>query len=88
MIREEGLAKTVLQGTVRGGRKRRRQKKRWEDNIAERTGLKLSEAIRHAEDREYGENWFIGHVQHPNSNRHGIDEMSRHSRDSTGLQAK
>ena len=52
MIRGGGLAKTVLQGTVRGGRKRGRQKKRWEDNIAEWTGLKLSEAIRHAEDRE------------------------------------
>ena len=45
--REGGLAKTILQGTVRG-----RQKKRWEDNIAEWTGLKLREAIRHAEDRE------------------------------------
>ena len=52
MIRGGGLAKTVLQGTVRGGRKRRRQKKRWGDNIAEWTGLKLSEAIRHAEDME------------------------------------
>ena len=44
------LAKTVLQGTARGGRKRGRQKKRLKDNIAEWTGLKLSEAIRHAED--------------------------------------
>ena len=52
VIRRGGLAKKVLQGIVRGGRKRRRQKKRWEDNIAEWTGLKLSEAIRHAEDRE------------------------------------
>ena len=33
VIRGGGHAKTVLQGTVRGGRKRRRQKKRWEDNI-------------------------------------------------------
>ena len=48
VIREGGLAKTVLQGTVRGGR----QKKRWEDIIAEWTELKLSEAIRQAEDRE------------------------------------
>ena len=52
VIRGGGLAKTVLQVTVRGGRKRGRQKKRWENNIAEWTGLKLSEAIRHAEDRE------------------------------------
>ena len=28
-----GLAKTILQGTVKGQRKRGRQKKRWEDNI-------------------------------------------------------
>ena len=30
-----GLAKTILQGTVKGKRKRVRQKKRWEDNIKE-----------------------------------------------------
>ena len=29
------LAKTILQGTVKGRRKRDRQKKRWEDNIRE-----------------------------------------------------
>ena len=34
------LAKTILQGTVKGKRKRDRQKKRWEDNIKERTGQK------------------------------------------------
>ena len=52
VTRREGLAKTVLQGTVRGGRKRGRQKKRWEDNIAEWTSLKLSELVRRAEDRK------------------------------------
>ena len=31
-----GLAKTILQGTVKGGRKQGRQRKRWEDNIRER----------------------------------------------------
>ena len=30
--RSSGLAKTILQGTVKGKRKRGRQKKRWEDN--------------------------------------------------------
>ena len=34
-----GLAKTILQGTVKGGRRQGRQKKRWEDNIWEWTGL-------------------------------------------------
>ena len=33
--RSSGLAKTILQGTVKGTRKRGRQKKRWEDNIKE-----------------------------------------------------
>ena len=34
--RSSGLAKTILQGTVKGKRKRGRQRKRWEDNIKER----------------------------------------------------
>ena len=52
ITRSTGLAKTILQGTVQGGRRKGRQKKRWEDNITEWTGLKLSEALRKAEDRE------------------------------------
>ena len=42
----------ILQGTVQGGRRKGRQKKRWEDNITELTGLKLGEALRKAENRE------------------------------------
>ena len=30
-----GLAKTILQGTVKGGRRQGRQRKMWEDNIRE-----------------------------------------------------
>lgn len=52
ITRSTGLAKTILQGTVPGGRRRGRQKKRWEDNIREWTGLTLIEAMRAAEDRE------------------------------------
>ena len=37
--RSSGLAKTIIQGTVKGQRKRGRQKKRWEDNIKEWTGM-------------------------------------------------
>ena len=37
--RSSGMAKTVLQGTVKGTRRRGRQKKRWEDNIKEWTGM-------------------------------------------------
>ena len=37
--RSSSLAKTILQGTVKGKRKRGRQKKRWEDTIKEWTGM-------------------------------------------------
>ena len=50
--RSKGLAKMILQGTAQEGRKRGRQKKRWEDNITEWIGLKLGEALRKAENRE------------------------------------
>ena len=50
--RSTGLAKMILQCTVQGGRRRGRQKKRWEDNVTEWTGLKLGEALRKAENRE------------------------------------
>ena len=33
--RSAGLAKTILQGTVQGRRRRGQQKKRWEGNISE-----------------------------------------------------
>ena len=35
VTRSSGLAKTILQETVQGRRKRVRQRKRWEDNIKE-----------------------------------------------------
>ena len=35
ILRSSGLAKTVLQGTMQGKRRKGRQKKRWEDNIKE-----------------------------------------------------
>ena len=47
-----GIAKTILQGTVQGGRRRGRQKKRWEDNIPEWMGMTLRAAMRKAERRE------------------------------------
>ena len=49
--RSSGLAKTILQGAVQGGRKRGRQKKRWEKNIAEWTWLKFCDAVREAENK-------------------------------------
>ena len=50
--RFSGMAKTILQGTVKGARRRGRQKKRWEDNIKEWTGTGLGDSMRAAEDRE------------------------------------
>ena len=49
VTRSSGLAKTILQGTVQGGRRRGRQRKRWEDNIKEWTGLECNILLRKAE---------------------------------------
>ena len=49
--RFSGLAKTILQGTVKGKRKRGRQKKRWADNIEECTGMDFASSTRAAENR-------------------------------------
>ena len=49
--RSSGFAKTILQGIVQGGRRRGRQKKRWENNVAEWTGLKFCDAVREAENK-------------------------------------
>ena len=50
--RSSGLATTILQGTVKGGRRRGRQKKRWEDNIREWTGPYFAKSQRAVENRE------------------------------------
>ena len=47
-----GLAKTILQGTVKGGRRQGGQRKRWEDNIREWTGLEFAKSQRAVENRE------------------------------------
>ena len=46
ITRSSGLAKTILQGTVQGGRRRGRQRKRWEDNTKEWTGLEWNILLR------------------------------------------
>ena len=50
--RSSGLAKTILQGTMKGGRRQGRQRKRWEDNIREWTGLEFGKSQRAVENRE------------------------------------
>ena len=50
--RSSGLAKTILQGTVKGGRRQGRQRKRWEDNIKECKSLEIAKSQRAVENRE------------------------------------
>ena len=50
--RSSGLAKTFLQGTVKGGRRQVRQRKRWEDNIRKWTGPEFAKSQRAVENRE------------------------------------
>ena len=50
--RSSGLAKTILQGTVKGGRRQGGQRKRWEDNIREWIGLEFGKSQRAVENRE------------------------------------
>ena len=49
--RSSGLAKTILQCTVKGGRRQGRQKVRWEDNIRKWAGLEFAKSQRTVEDR-------------------------------------
>ena len=44
--------KTILQGTVKGGRRQGGQRKRWKDNIREWTGLEFGKSQRAVESRE------------------------------------
>ena len=49
--RSLGLAKTILQGTVKGPRRQIRQRERWEDNLREWTGLEFAKYQRAVENR-------------------------------------
>ena len=50
--RSSGLVKAILQGKVKEGRRQGRQRKRWEDNIMELTGLEFAKSQRTGENRE------------------------------------
>ena len=47
-----GLAKTILQGTVKRGRRQGTQRKRWQDNIRGWTGLEFAKSQRAVKNRE------------------------------------
>ena len=49
--RSLGLAKIILQSRAKGGRRQGRQRKRWEDNIREWTGLEFAKSQRAVESR-------------------------------------
>ena len=49
--RSSGLAKSILQGTVKGGKRQGRQRKRSEDRIREWTGLEFGWSQRVVENR-------------------------------------
>ena len=50
--RPSGMVRTILKGAVKGARRRGRQKKRWEENIKEWTGMGFGDFLRVLEDRE------------------------------------
>ena len=50
--RSSGLAKTILQGTLKGRRRQGTKRKRWEDNIREWTCLEFGKSQRAAENSE------------------------------------
>ena len=71
-----GLTKTILQGTLKWGRRQGRQGKRWEDDIREWTGLEFAKSQRAVEDREKGRKLVVKLSLVPERpSRLRIDEM-------------
>ena len=54
VTRSNGLSKTILQGTVEGGRRRGRQRKKWSDNVKEWTGMSFADSQAACHNRQ---NW-------------------------------
>ena len=51
ITRHESLSKTIMQGTVEGGRRRGRQRKSWSDNVKEWTEMTMPDLLSTAADR-------------------------------------
>ena len=72
-LRTSGMTKNVLQGTVRGTRRRGRLRKRWEDNIKEAWTSQTHKG-RQTTGRSI-DSWFQDHRWCPNyTTRYGIDD--------------
>ena len=69
--RLSSLAKTILQETVKGGRKQGRQKKRWKDNIREwdRPGVRQVPEDSGKQREKNGGNWLRNHLWCPKEPR-------------------
>ena len=52
VARSKGLTKTIMHGTVHGGGKRGIERKRWEADIKEWTGLLFSDSQKATQDRD------------------------------------
>ena len=73
--RSSGLAKTLLPGTVKGGRRQGGQRKKWKDNIREWTGLEFGKSERAVENREKWRNLVAKSSAVPQRpSRLGIDD--------------
>ena len=67
--RSSGLAKILLQGTVKGRRRQGRQRRRWENNIKEWTSLEFGKSQRTVENRGKWRKWLRNHLWCPNDPR-------------------
>ena len=79
VTRSSGLAKTILQETVQGGKRRGRQRIRWEDNIKEWTQLALNGISYYGKPRtaRSGGSWLKNLQWCPNGQPdYGIDKIT------------
>ena len=63
------LSKTILQGTEKGGRRQGRQRKRWEDNVWEWTGLEFAKSQMAVENRGKWRKLVAKSSVYPNDSR-------------------
>ena len=79
VTRSSGLSKTILQGTVKGSRKRGRPRKKWTCNIKEWTGLSFADSQRAAEDRQRWRNVVSTYMVMPQQPKSGVCRRTRSS---------